>query len=246
MKKGIIAIIQARMSSTRLPGKVMLHLRDNELVIDSVYSRIKKSKFIDKVVIATSIHESDDNLVEYCKKRRYIVERGSLEDVLSRYYDVAKKYKKEIIVRVTADNPLVDTILTDELIKFFLEGNFDYVSIRKDDIGIGLGTEVFNFKSLEKAYLQAQGIHREHVTSYLYSKPNIFNCSFINPPEIYKKTKSYRLTLDTKEDYSVIKSIFESYNTNYITVENIISFFNDNPSIARINAEIIQKSVLDK
>ncbi|WP_432407111.1 cytidylyltransferase domain-containing protein [Wukongibacter sp. M2B1] len=241
MKK--IAIIQARMSSSRLPGKVLLPLKDDNTVLDFTFNRIKKSKLVDDVIVATSTDSSDDEIQIHCRDKNYKVERGSLEDVLSRYYDTAKKYKADVIIRVTADCPLVDPYLNDDLIKFFLDNQLDYAGVKQGGLALGIATEIFTFDSLEKAYLYARHSHREHVTSYIYYNHADFNCLRMMPSEVYTKTKNYRLTLDTKEDYIVIKSIFENIKSDYIDIGEIIAYFKNNPYIALINSKVVQKGV---
>ncbi len=238
-----VAIIQARMSSTRLEGKVLLPLRENELVLDSVFNRIIKSKTIDEVVIATSIAMSDDEIEIYCKKKNYPVVRGSLEDVLERFYFAAMQYNADIIVRVTADSPLIDFMLNDSLMDFFSAHKLDYAGVPQEYLARGISTEIFNFDSLERTFKEALAPHREHVTSYMYTNPHIFKCLRMDPPAIYRLSQKYRLTLDTQEDYQVIKSIFTSFDAEYIEIKDVIEFLQNNPNISKINSSYIQKGL---
>lgn len=239
-----LAIIQARMSSTRLPGKVLLPLIGDFRVLDSVYHRIKKAE-VDDVIIGTSIDFSDDAILSFCESRGYKVERGSLDDVLERYYNIAKKYDADIIVRVTADCPLVDIELSNIIIEKLKANSLDYVGVKSDTIALGLSTEVFSFEALQKAYILAKGPHREHVTSYIYNHPDKFKVERVMSPINYRLTCGYRLTLDVKEDYEVLKNIFENTSED-VKISEVISYLNKNPDIAIMNSGIVQKGVFDK
>ncbi|MCX7920742.1 MAG: glycosyltransferase family protein [Clostridia bacterium] len=238
-----VAIIQARMSSSRLPGKVMLPLRNNERVIDSVYNRIGKSKLIDEVVIATSVDDSDNEIQEYGQKKGYSITRGSLDDVLGRFYHAAKQYEADTVVRITADCPLVDYMLNDELIQFFRENDLDYAGIKHGSTALGIPTEVCSFSALERAYNIAVPPHREHVTTFMYNNPDLFKCSRVDVSGEYSDSRHYRLTLDTKEDYEVIKAAFENIKADYITIGQVNEFLKNNECISKLNCRITQKTV---
>lgn len=197
-----LTVVQARMGSTRLPGKVMLELCTKP-VIWHVVERLKLSKKGGKVVVATSQSRSDDSLCDYLKEADIEYFRGSEHDVLDRFYRASGQYPSELIVRATADNPLVDPIIMDETIAFFEREKFRYAKTKGYPPGIGI--EVFDTDLLEEAYRNAHSDYeREHVTPYMFTaQPNHGD---------YKSMIQYdepRLTMDTSEDYELIRDIYE-------------------------------------
>ena len=177
MKLRRIAIIQARMSSSRLPGKVLLDINGEPMLVH-VIERAKRAKLVDEVVLATTTDPSDDPVAEFCVERGYNFTRGSLHDVLDRYYQAATAYDAEIIVRLTADCPVLDPDVVDKTIESREKGvessGFDFVANRLPSpmgrsFPIGLDTEVCTFAALENAWENATEKHqREHVMPYLY------------------------------------------------------------------------------
>lgn len=245
MKK-IVAIIQARVGSTRLPGKVLLDLK-GKTVLNHVVDRVKKSKYIDEVIVATTDLEQDDKIVDECNKIGCKYFRGSESDVLSRYYLCAKENKADIVIRITSDCPLIDFNIIDNMIEKFLykqNSNIDYMNnTLEPTLPRGYDVEIFSFRALVKANFEAKlDYEREHVTPYIYFNPDKFNLSLFRYRYDYSK---YRLTLDTKEDFEVISSIFESlYDVNnYFLLEDVIKYMEYNPEIVQINKNIEQKKL---
>ena len=199
------AVIQARMGSTRLPGKVM-KIIEGKTALAHVIERVKLSKLIDDVLIATTIHERDDVIVDEALKCGALVLRGSEEDVLSRYYFSARENGFDPIVRVTSDCPLIDHHITDNLIRQYLAGDSDIVGtagIGKRTYPTGLDCSVFSFEKLQEAYLKAdKQYQREHVTPYIYENGKV---TIIENPIDYSR---HRWTLDTKEDLELIEAIY--------------------------------------
>ena len=232
MKTAII--IQARMASSRLPNKIMIKLAGKP-VLQHVIERCKKSS-ADEVIIATSINKENDIIEDFCKKNNITVFRGSEDDVLDRYYQTAKKHKADIIVRITADCPLIEPKIIDNLINEFKSGDYDYVSNTLErTYPRGLDTEVFSFKTLEKAHkLTKEKVNREHVTAFIYGNPSLFKIKNI-PAEGNIKRSDIRLTLDTKEDTEVLKNIFS--NLQNPSIEEIIQYLDKNPEIRNLNRE---------
>ncbi|MFU0781508.1 MAG: 3-deoxy-manno-octulosonate cytidylyltransferase [Thermoanaerobacterium thermosaccharolyticum] len=245
MKK--VAIIQARMGSTRLPGKVMKIIMDKP-VIGHVVNRVKASKEIDDIIIATTTKKEDDIIVEEAKKLNVKYFRGSEEDVLSRYYYAAKENNADIVIRITSDCPLIDPQIIDKIIKTFIETSkkekIDYLSNTIErTYPRGLDVEVFNFETLEKAFKEAdRPYQREHVTPYIYENHEIFKIKQIKNNIDYS---NYRWTLDTIEDFKVIETIYENlYKENELFyMEDIIKFQKEHPEIAKINENIKQKEL---
>ena len=193
------------MTSTRLPGKVLLPL-GNELVIDHVISRVKSAKKIDKAVIAITTNAEDDVLHKHCLKNNYDVFRGSEDDVLERYFKCALKNKSDRIVRITADCPLIDPMLIDEMLEFHVKGQYDYVSNTiNPTYPDGLDAEIFTFSSLEEAYKKATTrFEREHVTPYIKANKYIKKVNYKN----HKDYSNLRWTLDEHKDYNFLSSLF--------------------------------------
>ena len=169
-------IIQARMGSTRLQGKVMEKVDDANIVLDYVINQVKFSKKIEKIIVATTILPEDDVICEYLDSQKICFFRGSSEDVLDRYYQCAKKFSLNNIVRITADNPLIDPNVIDLIVDEYEKNKCDYASntIHRT-FPYGTEVEVFSFESLEKAWNNAKkNSEREHVTPFMYDSQNGF------------------------------------------------------------------------
>jgi len=234
-----VAIIQARMSSSRLPGKVLLPLAGKS-VLDHVVSRIKKCRMIHKVVIATSSDISDDVIQDYCERSNIDFYRGHLSDVLDRYYHCANKFNAHNIVRITSDCPAIDPIIVDAVITGFLSAHYDYYGL-SGDFPDGLDCEVISMSALRAAWENATlPSDREHVCPYLYSTAK--DSFKIGGLEILKNLRSIRLTLDEPRDYKLLKLIFENlYEKNELFLTNdILDLLRKNPSWLNLNSSIIR------
>lgn len=237
----IVIIIQARMGSTRLPGKVLYELVD-KTVLAHVIDRAKAIIGVTEIVIATTIGQQDDPIVQEARKLGVTVYRGSESDVLSRYYEVAKLVRADAVVRITSDCPMLDPEVSSNVVATYSTSNSDYVSNTLErTFPRGLDTEVFSFDSLETAYREAQAPHdREHVTPYIYNNRDRFVCrSFRSSAEI----PEYRWTLDTPEDWELITRIYESiYHPDVLfSWKEAAELIKCNPEWAAINAHIEQK-----
>lgn len=243
-----LAIIQARMSSTRLPGKVLLPLSDKP-VLEHVIQRVRNCKLVDKVVVATTVHNSDDIIEDWCKKNNFEYYRGSLEDVLDRFYKVASQFKAENILRITADCPVIDSGIIDEVIEKYHEGNFDFYGL-SGEFPDGLDCTMFSFKALETAWKNSKlQSEREHVGPYMVNHPELFA---IGGYEKFENLGHLRLTLDDPRDYQLLSTIFKKlYDIdNFFNHEMIINLLNESPELLKINSEIIRnegyaKSILN-
>lgn len=210
MVKRIVCIIQARMNSKRLPGKVMMNIEGSPLIYWVIKSVIN-IKLYDQIVIAIpKIFKKNNKIVDYVKKffPKVVFYRGSNEDVLDRYYKAAKKFNAKIITRITADDPLKDSNIIKKSLKFFLKSNLDYYSNTLiNSFPTGLDVEHFTFKTLKKIKLLAvTNYDKEHVTSYIKSNQKKFKCqNFLNRENLSR----IRLTVDTKKDLNVIRKIFK-------------------------------------
>jgi spore coat polysaccharide biosynthesis protein SpsF len=236
----VVAIIQARMGSTRLPGKVMMKLA-NKTVLEHVVQRVGKSDEVDEIVIATTNKKDDDLIVREAERLGVKYYRGSEEDVLSRYYYAAKENRADIVVRITSDCPMIDSDLINNIISLFKISRCDYLSnTLKRTYPRGLDCEVFSFETLAIAFHNAmKKYQREHVTPYIYENEHIFNIQQFMDSEDH----SYlRCTLDTKEDYEAISRTLEAIKEDY-NYKDLVSFLNSHPEITKINMDIVQKDL---
>lgn len=239
----IVAVIQARMTSTRLPGKVLKKIL-NKTLLEYELERISRSKHINKIVVATTTNETDDPIVALCNQLSFSCYRGSEEDVLSRYYEAAKEYNADVVVRLTSDCPLIDPLIIDHVIESYLEypTKYDYVSnTMQRSYPRGMDTEVFSFQVLSEASREAtEYFHKEHVTPFIWGNAERFKLREV----LYSNDHSHhRWTVDTPEDFELIKLIIENlYPQNLrFRLEDILCLISDNPEWSLINAHIEQK-----
>lgn len=243
----VVCLVQARVGSTRLPGKILKEICGKTILHHEI-DRLKKCKEIDEIVIATTDKEDDDKIVNEAKKLSVKYFRGSENDVLSRFYYAAKENNADIVVRVTSDCPCIDFEILDKMLIYFKEKykekQVDYLSNTiKRTYPRGYDIEIFTFSALEKSYINAEKEYeREHVTPYIYDKTNNFlKLSFENKEDY----SEYRVTLDTIEDFIVIKNIFENlyYKNPYFKLNDVVQYLNNNLHIVDINKHIEQKKL---
>lgn len=238
-----VAIVQARMGSTRLPGKVLKPLCGDS-VLSRVLERLKAVPSIDAIVVATTTSIEDDLIVEEAKANEVHIYRGSEKNVLSRYYEAAELYGADGIVRVTSDCPLIDPEITEEVIKTFYKMEVDYMSNKTTPtFPRGLDIEVFTRDALEISYRNAYNdIHTEHVTPYIYLHPEQFTISEYNSPVDYSR---YRWTLDTEEDYKLITEIYNYLHQpdKIFGWRQVIALMERIPDLPLINQHIEQKKL---
>ena len=205
----VVAIVQARMGSTRLPNKVMQPISMGKPIIEVLLSRLNQSKEIKKIVLATSIESCNQSLVNHVNELGYDVFQGSESNVLERYYQAALKYKPDVIVRITGDCPLIDPDVVDIVIQKYKSSNADYVcNVNPPTYPDGLDVEVFSFSSLKTAMNEAKTPYeREHVTSFIRESGN-FKVKNVSNNIDYSNE---RWTVDEPEDYKVVKSIFKYF-----------------------------------
>lgn len=235
------------MGSGRLPGKILKDLCGFPMLYH-VVERCHKAKLAEKVIVATTVEAQDDVTADFCKDRGIDCVRGSESDVLSRYYDAARKFGSSVIVRVTADCPLIDPEIIDLCIqKFEEEKGADYISnISVRTFPRGLDTEVFSFDALERAYKKAkESYEREHVTPYIWENKNGEFKIGESLSASSEYARNYRLTVDYPEDFEVIKKIYEAlYKPNtIIDAREAFVFLDHHPEIAEINAYCEQRPV---
>lgn len=240
-----ICIIQARMGSERLPGKVIKELCGKPMIVHIV-ERLSKSKLIDDIVVATSTDECNDVLEDILNATGIKCFRGSEDDVLTRYIDTVERYGGDNIIRVTGDCPLVSYEIIDELIQQFIQSEKDYMRVDvPDTICRGFDAEIFTKDALHKVDSLANiQRYREHVTLYMYQHPNEFSISKCILPTRWQ-TPDYRLTVDTVQDFELIEKIYAGLYADgtYMNIEDIINFIDCNQKLIQINSDIEQKHV---
>ena len=238
----VIAIIQARMGSTRLPGKVLMDLH-GESVLARVVQRLRRARLIDCVVVATTNRPCDDVIVRECNSLQVACLRGSETDVLGRYWQAAQWFAAEVIVRVTSDCPLIDPELADETIRAFLSQPADYASNALErTYPRGVDTEVFTIAALERAWREAiKPYEREHVTPYMYEHPESFRLLSVRAERDYS---AYRWTLDTPEDLKLIRAIYSRFEgRDGFGWRDVLALMEREPELAELNGHVLQKAV---
>ena len=240
-----VIIAQARMTSTRLPGKVLKTVLGKPLLTYFV-ERLRRVTLANQIIIATTTNASDEPIVQLCRAINVGFTRGSEEDVLSRYYDAAVVAKADTVVRVTSDCPLIEPALVDETIRFFQEDPscFDYVSNSLENTyPLGMGVEVFSFQALQESHFEAtQKPEREHVTPFLYTHPKRYRIGEIRSP---RDLSRHRWTVDTPEDMTLITHIIESLYPLEpdFNIDDILELLVEHPDWSLINANVRQKKL---
>lgn len=248
MKKArVVVIVQARMGATRLPGKPLKTVLNRPLLSYQI-ERLRQAKAPDEIVIATTTAPQDQVIVDLCEKEGVAVFRGSEQNVLERYYLAAKKYKADVVVRVTGDCPLSDPAILDQAIDYYLQHYpaYDYVTnmySKQLSYPRGVDVEVFSFKGLEKAAREAiKPEEREHVTPYFYEHPEMFQVGILthHPNEAH-----HRWTVDTPEDFELITRILsELYPKNpTFKMADVLELLSRHPDWVEINRHIKQKPI---
>ena len=247
--KNINIIIQARVGSTRLPGKIFKPLAGKP-ILWHVVNRLKNSKMCNNIIVATTILHEDDRVEEFCKSNNILFYRGSSDNVLSRYYEAAKKFNSDIVIRITSDCPVIDPVVLDNMIAEFLTSQeikkVDYMSnsiIRT--FPRGLDIEIFTFDALEKTFKEAKNNYElEHVTPYIYQHPELFAIKNF----AYKTDLSFhRWCVDTKEDLMLAEEIYNAlYNSKELfLLDDILELFDQNSWLVKLNNTVQQKKLGD-
>lgn len=237
-------IVQARMGSTRLPGKVLMKLDEHNTVLDYVIQQLKHCKNIDKIIVATTLLKQDDEIEKLTKNNDIVCFRGDSSNVLDRFYQCAKLHSLTTVIRITADNPLIDPIVVEKVIIQFKQKNYDYVTntlVRS--FPYGTEVEVFSFEALEEAWRSAkQDTEREHVTPYLYNNPEKFRIhNVMNDHDV----SSLRWTVDQIEDLTLVRNIVSKITTRPIVTSEILNLLSKEPELITINKNVIHKHLDD-
>lgn len=235
---GIVAVIQARISSTRLPGKVLKKI-EGKTVLEHVINRVQAARKIDNIVVATTVKKEDLEIMKLCANLGISVFCGSEDDVLDRYYQSARLFKAGHIVRITSDCPLIDPQVIDEVIGLYFQKKADYATNTiPETYPDGLDTEIFSFKTLQMAWNNAKLFsEREHVTPYIRKNPNIFKIVNLRSNVNFS---SKRWTLDEPEDLEFIKIIYKNLypKDSLFGMKKILIFLKKHPEVEKINRNI--------
>jgi spore coat polysaccharide biosynthesis protein SpsF len=249
------------MGSSRLPGKVLLDLAGQPMLA-RVVDRVRHARLLDDIVVATTSEVQDDPVAEFCLERGYSVYRGSLNDVLDRFYRAAKQAGAEIIARITADCPVIDPGLVDDVIRALADSNTDFAANRlpppwRRTYPIGLDVEVCTFAALECAWKEAdQKFQREHVMPYIYEGVELdsspvalgislrgFKIAQLNHMPDYG---ALRWTVDTSEDLKLLRLVYARFGgRDDFSWEDVLALFLREPELARVNADVHHKTVFD-
>jgi spore coat polysaccharide biosynthesis protein SpsF (cytidylyltransferase family) len=234
----ILAILQARFSSSRLPGKVLKLILDKPMLLHQI-ERIQNSKRIDKLVVATSTDKSDDSIEKMCLDNDIEVFRGSLDNVLDRFYQCAKSYNPESVVRLTGDCPLADWKAIDQTIQYHIKGKYDYVNNRsKPAFPDGLDVEVITYSALKSACDNAVlPSEKEHVTLYVRHRKDKFKLGYFYST---KDLSHMRWTVDEPEDFILVEKIYKNLykNNPKFLMKDVLELLNNQPELLKINSHI--------
>ncbi|MCX5713484.1 MAG: glycosyltransferase family protein [Candidatus Omnitrophica bacterium] len=242
--KNIVAIVQARMGSQRLPGKVLLPI-GNKPVLAWVLSRLSHCRLINKIIVATSVNSIDDSIRKLCLDFNVTCFSGPEEDVLERFYMAAVETKADVIIRITADCPFIDPEIVDGLIATHLKNSNQYTA--NDTVKSyprGVDAEVINFGTLEYLMKKAkQQYYREHVTSYIYEHPEEFKTEIVRGKQYYENGFILRLCVDEMDDLVLLKRIYDFFSPREdFNLREIVDYLAANPGLIKINENVKQKT----
>ena len=240
----IVAIIQARMASTRLPGKVLLDLEGEAMLVRDL-NRLFRAKLLDDVVVATTTISIDDAIADLCQQHNWSYFRGNEIDLLDRYYYAAQKYAADIVVRITADCPLIEPEIVDRVVQEFLDhqSDIDYASniVPKRTYPRGLDTEVIPFATLDRAWRECDNpSRREHVTPYIYLQPEKFRLHNVTNSVNYSHM---RWTVDTPDDLAFVRCIYKHFGHDRFSWHDVLQILVAHPEWLEINRDVLQKAI---
>lgn len=241
----VVAIIQARMGSTRLPGKVLADVA-GDVLLAHVFERTRRMKLVDQTVVATSNATADDAIAALCDDRDWSCSRGSESDVLDRYYQAALAYEADHIVRITADCPFVCPHEADRVIARHLECRADYahnITVWGSGMPLGTGTEIFTRSALARSWREGdQPHHREHVDEYVGDHPELFAMQRVDAPDHLRRPEM-RLTVDTPEDLHLVREVYGRLYApgELIELVDVVTLLDESPSLVDINRHVVQK-----
>jgi spore coat polysaccharide biosynthesis protein SpsF len=240
MSLNIVTVIQSRMASTRLPGKVMMPLACKPLLY-RMHERVAASKLSGEIIIAATEEETDVPIIQLCEENNLNYYRGHSTDLLERHYKAAKKFNADVVVKIPSDCPLIDPNIIDKVIKYFIENfpKYDFVSnLHPATYPDGNDIEVMTMKSFEDARQNAKlPLEREHTTPYFWENPDKFRIGNVTWETGLDFSMTHRFTIDYKEDYEFIKTVYDELysENNMFILDDILNLLDDKPEIKRIN-----------
>ncbi|MDE2427261.1 MAG: glycosyltransferase family protein [Burkholderiales bacterium] len=242
-KMKIVAIIEARMTSSRLPGKVLLEAAGKPM-LQHLVERLKLAPSIDEIVIATTVNDADNELIKFCSSANIKYFRGSENDVMDRVIKTAQHFNADIIVEITGDCPIIDPLIVEQVVRIFKNNRADYVSnAHVRTYPDGMDVQVFSLDSLVKSSsMTTNSLDREHVTLHIRNNPEIFSpIHIMAPPEIH--WPELGLTLDELGDYHLIKNIIEYFSKSNatFTCQNIVEYLKNNSELLNLNQSVVRK-----
>jgi len=238
----ITCIIQARMGSERLSGKVLKEI-DGKPMILHVLDRVSKSEKINQVILATSDLDRDTPLANAISSAGYNIFRGSEDNVLSRYVDAVSQFGGDTVIRITGDCPFIDPTIIDELIEQFESSDVDYLTNDvPNTVARGFDAEVFTKKALLKTVeLADEPKYLEHVTHYIYTHKDDFKVKIVEG-ETWQN-RQYRLCVDTAEDFELVSKIFDHFDNHFVSAKEVVEFLDKNQELTTINTSIKQGAI---
>ena len=240
----VVAIIQAHMGSTRLPGKVLKDLA-GEPMLARVVDRTRRTQTLDEVVVATTVQPADEAIVHLCAERNWLCFRGSEEDVLDRYYQAAVAHQANVVVRITSDCPLIEPEIVDRVVREFLERQpeVDYAcnTLPRRTFPRGLDAEVMRFDVLRQAWREDDNpAWREHVTPYIWRNPDLFRIHGVVNEADYSHM---RWTVDTPQDLAFVRCIYDHFGHDHFSWRKVLAVLEEHPEWLEINRHVRQKVV---
>lgn len=237
----VIAITQARMTSSRLPGKILREV-DGRSLLEYHLLRLARTNGLDDIYVATTTNSADDPIVDLCNSLNIKYFRGSEDNVLERFALCAKEAGAKTVIRLTSDCPLIDPVLVGKVIDLYqARPEIDHITLDLTCFPRGFDCEVFTREALEQAYQKAfDPHHREHVTSYIYGHPEDFTLASYNEPIKYG---SYRFCVDEEDDFKLVEKILHHFRDNpfEFTLQDVVDLMTENPELAKINSGVVQK-----
>ena len=241
MKKHVAFIIQARLTSTRLPNKILLPFWEDKTLLDLLVSKLKQFNEC-SIILATSDEPTNQPLVDFAKRKNLICFQGSENDVLYRFIEAAERNNIEHIVRICSDNPFLDIHAIEELLRQINESNdYDYISFLVNGLPsikthFGFWTEYVTLKALHKvSSLSNEMLYHEHVTNYIYTHPEYFKIGWMSVPDCIKNRHDIRLTIDTLNDFKIAQKIYSDLHTiEDLTIDDIVKYIDTHPELSSI------------
>jgi len=230
-------IIQARMGSTRLPGKVLMEVIEGKPVLYYVINQLKYCKSFEKLIVATSILPEDDKIVQFCVDNDVNYFRGDSKNVLDRHYRCAEKFSLSTVIRMPSDKPLLDPEVVDKVVKIFNKNSYDYVTnFLPQTFPSGTDVEVLSFDSLKKSWEKAiLPSEKEHVTNYIYNHRDDFRIfNVVNSENL----SNFRWAVDRIEDLRLVREIVSKIRKNPILIKDILELFKNEPNLIEINKQV--------